>query len=39
MEEYHKIKSIYERDHITKKLIEGKFVERFIFSNTGIYII
>ena len=30
MEEYHKIKSIYERDHITKKLIEGKFVDETI---------
>ena len=30
MEEYHKIKSIYERDHNTKKLIEGKFVDETI---------
>lgn len=30
MEEYHKIKSIYERDHITKKLLEGKFVDETI---------
>ena len=30
MEEYHKIKSIYERDHITKKLIEGKFADETI---------
>ena len=30
MDEYHKIKSIYERDHNTKKLIEGKFVDETI---------
>lgn len=23
--EYHKIESLYERDHTTKKLIEGQF--------------
>lgn len=27
MNEYHKIKNIYERDHNTKKLIEGKFTD------------
>ena len=27
MEEYHKIKNIYERDHITKKIIEGKYTD------------
>ena len=30
MKKYHKIKSIYERDNITKKLIEGKFVDETI---------
>lgn len=28
MKEYHKIKSLYERDHNTKKLIEGKYTMR-----------
>ena len=27
MEEYHKIKNIYERDHNTRKIIEGKFTD------------
>ena len=30
MNEYHKIKNIYERDHNTKKLIEGKFTDETI---------
>ena len=30
MNEYHKIKNIYERDHNTKKLIEGKFIDETI---------
>lgn len=30
MEEYHKIKTIYERDEKTKKLIEGKFSDETI---------
>ena len=30
MKEYHKIKSLYERDHHTKKLIEGKYADETI---------
>ena len=30
MQEYHKIKNIYERDHETKKIIEGKFTDETI---------
>lgn len=30
MKEYHKIKSLYERDHNTKKLIEGKYTDETI---------
>ena len=30
MEEYHKIKGIYERSHETKKLIEGKYTDETI---------
>ena len=30
MNEYHKIKNIYERDHNTKRLIEGKFTDETI---------
>ena len=30
MEEYHKIKSLYERDHQTKKLIEGKYTDETV---------
>ena len=32
MEEYHKIKSLYERDHQTKKLIEGKYTDETVES-------
>ncbi|MBR3002545.1 MAG: hypothetical protein IKF38_03145 [Clostridia bacterium] len=37
MEEYHKIKNIYERDHNTKKIIEGKYTDetlKFLKDNT-----
>lgn len=30
MEAYHKIKNIYERDHNTKKIIEGKYTDKTI---------
>ena len=28
MQEYHKIKNIYERDHETKKIIDGKYTDK-----------
>ena len=40
MKEYHKIKSLYERDHNTKKLIEGKYTDEtieFLKDNMNTY--
>ena len=37
MEEYHKIKNIFERDNNTKKIIEGKYTDEtleFLKDNT-----
>ena len=39
MDEYHKIKNIYERDNNTKELIEGKYTDEIFELSTDCVII